>query len=245
MRGLSFVILCLAVSGCGSLKIRDVNSAELSGVKKAAVASFSFYQPHSRKVGLNLGTGRLEADTERDLLSHQDEEVTQTYNDMVKALASRMKWSVTALDDLRQNQSYQKAYDSKMKGWQNKAPPHNKHYVVKNIMDSQSLRRMRQKERDNLMNELAVDAMLEMQVDVNFANSGVKVMGIGSRHPQSTVSFCLYKRGVEKPVWFEGRVLGDVATESVGKTAFFDEDQVTRLGRLSARSAFNKLNPHQ
>lgn len=237
--------VCVILTGCGSLKTRNVNPAELNGVKKVAIASFSFLQPHPRSVGLNLGNGRIEGSTDKDLLSHENDEVTQTYNDAVKSLSAKMKWNVVGLDELRHHPSYRQAYDSKMKGWQNKGPMNDKLFVVKEIMDAQSLRRMRPNERDDLMQSLNVDALMEAQVSVIFANTGMKVMGIGSRYPQAVLMFYMYKKGVEAPVWFEGQVMGDVATESVGKTAFWDENAVTRLGRLSARSAFNKLNPKQ
>lgn len=235
--------IAFGLSACGSIKTRDVNAGELSTVRKVAIASFSFQQPAPSSVGMNLNTGRVEAGADRDVLSHEETEVTLTYTDIASTLNGKMKWQVVSLDELRRNGAYKEAYESKMKGWQNKMPPNNKLFGISEVMDSQSLRRMRLAEKDRLMAGLGVDAVIEMDVQVTFANTGVKFMGIGSRYPQAHVSFWLYKRGVEKPVWFEGQLSGDVSTESVGKTGFFDEKSVTHLGRLSAKSAFNKLNP--
>jgi len=230
--------------GCGSIKTRDVNTKELNQVRRVAIASFSWEQPIATTVALNLGSGKVEGEKVRDFKANESDEVTQSYRDMASALSTRMKWKVTDLDELRTNSTYKEWYDKKMKGWQmGKVAPNHKLFVVENLMDAQSLRRMRMNEKDALMAGLGVDAIIEMQVNVVFANTGMKVMGIGSRYPQAHVLFYMWKKGVEAPVWFEGRMAGDVSTESVGKTGFFDEQAVTRLGRLSAKSAFNKMNP--
>lgn len=243
MRTMGMLVFSFLV-GCGSIKTRDVNTGEVSKVKKVAIASFSWEQPIATSVALNLGTGKVEGEKVRDFKSNESDEVTQSYKDIASALAARMKWKVTDLGEMRANATYKEWFEAKMKGWQNKAPPNNKLFVIENVMDAQSLRRMRTAEKDALMAGLGVDAIIEMKVNVVFANSGMKIMGIGSRYPQAHVMFYMWKKGIEAPVWFEGRMAGDVSTESVGKTGFFDEQAVTRLGRLSAKSAFTKLNPN-
>jgi len=220
------------LSACGSLKTRSVDPAQLKEVRKVAIASFSVTQPPP-------GGGQA------DLIAHKSEEAAQTYTDVVQTLQTKMKWSVVGLDQLRANAEYKKVHDGKMKGWQNKAPMPGKHFIVDEIMDAQSLRRMKPEEKDALMSALGVDALMETQVNVRFATKGVAVMGIGDRYPQATVSFWLYKKGVAAPVWFEGNLQGDPASQSVGKTAFWDENEVSRLGRLSARNAFSKIDAKQ
>lgn len=243
MRTMGMLVFSFLV-GCGSIKTRDVNTGELSQVKKVAIASYSWEQPIPTTVALNLSSGKVEGEKVRDFNANESDEVTQSYKDIASAIGARMKWRVTPLEEMRANSTYKEWYENKMKGWQfGKAPPNHKLFNIENVMDAQSLRRMRMAEKDALMAGLGVDAIIEMKVNVVFANSGMKVMGIGSRYPQAHVMFYMWKKGVEAPVWFEGRMAGDVATESVGKTGFFDEQAVTRLGRLSAKSAFTKLNP--
>jgi hypothetical protein len=221
------ILFIASLTACGSVKIRDVNQAEIKTVRRVAVASFSFQQPHS-----SLGD-----------FSKEDGEVTKSYKDIATALKANMGWSVLGLDEMRGNAVYIKAYNDMMKGWQtNKVPSAGKLLTVPNVMDAQSLRRMKPYERDELMGALGVDALMETDVNVVFASKGITVMGIGSRYPQAYVSLRMYKKGVERPVWFDGRVEGEASNESVGKTGIWDESDVTRLGRLSAKNAFEKLN---
>lgn len=226
-------VLTLSFFGCGSLKVRDVNSAEVKTVRRVAVASFSFLQPQAATV---LGTGA------QDMTAHESDEVTGCWKDIASTLSSNMRWSVLPFDEMRENPAYKTIYDGKMKGWQtNKVPHQGKLYLVPGVMDAQSIRRMKPAERDQLMSALKVDALMEAQVNVSFHVPGMAVMGLGSRHPQAVINFWMYKRGVEAPVWFDGRVVGEASAKSVGATGFFDETEVTRLGRLSARGAFEKL----
>jgi hypothetical protein len=84
-----------------------------------------------------------------------------------------------------------------------------------------------------------VDSIVVARVNVSL--TGTSVMGLGDRFPQSRVSFQIYTRGQEKPVWFDGEIDGEVSRESVGSTAFFDEDLLGRLAAKSADTAFHKI----
>lgn len=227
------LLLTTLLSACGSLKTRSVDPAQVKEVRKVAIASFSLTQPHP---------GGKDA----DMIAYKSEEAALAYTDVVQTLQTKMKWSVTGLDQMRSNPEYKKVFAAKMNGWQSgKAPMVGKHLIVPDVMDAQSLRRMKAEEKDSLMAALGVDAIMETQVNVTFATKGVAVMGIGDRYPKANASFWLYKKGVAAPVWFEGNLEGDPASQSVGKTAFWDENEVSRLGRLSARNAFSKLSTKQ
>ena len=227
-------VLTLCSLGCGAIKLRDVNQSEVQSVHRVAVASFSFLQPQASTL---LGTGAA------DMTAHESEEVTGCWKDIATALKSNMHWNVQPFEEMRGNSAYKAVFEAKMKGWQTgKVPVQGKLYLVPGVMDAQSLRRLKPGQRDQLMDALKVDALMETQVNIVFNTKGVAVMGIGSRHPQAYISLWMYKRGVESPVWFDGRVVGEAADKSVGKTGFFDETEVTHLGRLSAKGAFEKLN---
>jgi hypothetical protein len=225
--------MVLGLSACGSVKIRDVNEAELMKVKKVAIASFSFEQPKNKTSG---GVG----------IAEDSEDAAGALKDISGILAKRMQWTILSADEMRKNPEYEKVYTAKMKGWQmNKVPVPGRLLIAPGVMDAQTLFRMKPPERDALMVALGVDALIEARVSIAFATKGVAVMGIGDRYPQASVIVRMYKRGIEQPVWFDGHMQGEAATESVGKTAFWDEADVTRLGRISARSAFEKVSLKQ
>lgn len=227
-----YSVLSASLVGCGSLKIRDVNQDEVAKVRRVALASFSFQQPQAAAVGGN----------DPNLIAHPSDEVTAAMNDVAASLQRHLRWKVLPVDTMRGNATYKKFYEAKMKGWQSgKAPPTGKLFVAPEVMDAQSIRRMSPSERDELITALGVDAIMETQVTVAF-KAGVAVMGFGPRHPQANISLAMYKKGIDKPVWFEGRMVGDASEKSVGATGWFDENEVTRLGRLSAKNAFDKVD---
>ena len=227
-------LLTLSSLGCGWLKIRDVNKVEVQKVRRVALASFSFVQPQASTV---LGAGGP------DMQTHESEEVTACWNQVASTLKQNMRWNVLPAEQMVASAAYKKVYETKMKGWQtNKVPHQGSLFLVTGVMDAQSLRRMKPSERDLLMDALKVDALLETQVNIAFASSGVSVMGIGPRYPQATINLWMYKRGVEAPVWFDGRMWGEASKKSVGATGYFDPSEVTHLGHLSAKSAFEKID---
>lgn len=229
-RWLVLCALAFGLSACGSIKVRDVNQEEMKNVQKVAVASFSFTQPHSTLTSNQVNIGE------------DNDEAEASLKDIAGTLAKTMKWKMLPLDEMRGNAAYQATYEKKMKGWQmGKVPGNARLLIAKGVMDAQSLIRMKPPERDQLMSALGVDAMMEVAVNVVFANKGVAIAGIGDRYPQAYINLWMYKRGVEKPVWFDGRVVGDASSSSVGKTGFFNELEVTRLGRQSAQNAFSKI----
>jgi hypothetical protein len=139
------------------------------------------------------------------------------------------------------NPGYQKAYERTMKGWQNKMPPSKgeKRFAVEGIMDWDAPRILGPKGREQLIRDLGVDSIVVARVDVML--NGNSIMGIGSRRPQSRLSFQIYTPDQENAVWFDGAVDGEEAKESVGATQFFDEEALKRLAVRSAETAFQKV----
>ena len=106
-------------------------------------------------------------------------------------------------------------------------------------MDFDSARIMGAEGRTALAKALGVDSIIVAEVDIQL--KGTTVMGIGSRYPQARLSFQVYSPEQENAVWFDGGIEGDEAKESVGKTAFLDEEILNRLTVKSASSAFRKI----
>lgn len=231
------VATIIGLTACGSLKRRDVNQSEIRSVRKVAIAAFSFEQPQA-------GLAKLAG--EKNYVPSESNDALLALHDAAKTLQSKLRWQILNVDTMRANEAYKKAYASKMEGFQmGKMPPQGKEFIAPGVMDAQSIRRMKPAERDELMKALGVDAIMEAKANIGFASKGVKVMGVGSRYPQAILHFFVFKKGVEQAVWFEGQIEGVASETSVGKTGFFDEELVTRLGRTSLKTAFEKVGPER
>jgi hypothetical protein len=232
----------LSLSGCGGLKTRNVDEPALARVKKVAVVAFTLDQPAAVKLSLNVGNGQVEGDRGGSLISKNATETDQMLAALQSSLKERMRWSVKQTPEMVKAPGYVSAFDRTMKGFQNKMPPHAgmNRFLAAKVMDFDSVRILGPEGRDALCAALGVDAIVAAKVDV--ALGGTKIMGIGARKPRSSVSLAMYSKGVETPVWFEGRVEGDESSESVGSTNLIDEELLNRLSLESARTAFKKLS---
>ena len=245
MKNLRFSLATLALTlvavGCGSIQTRSKDEAALSNVKKVAVVAFSETEPASRGIGLDLGSGKLGGTDGGTMIPQKGPHVDSMFDELIGSFSTRMKWSVMDKKSMLRNAGYTEAYNKTMKGFQNKMPPGSgmKQYIVDNIMDYDSPRILDVSGRDALITALGVDAIVVARVDVIL--HATTVMGIGSRYPQSRLSFMMYRKGEPKPIWFEGAVDGEKAGESVGKTGFIDEGLLGQLALKSAKTAFAKI----
>lgn len=229
-----FIMLSAIVTSCGMLKTRNVNTAEVDTVQRAAIASFSLVHPNTSSVSYNLGSGKLGVEEDRDLIMKYDPNITKTYLSLKKYFEKNAKWKIIELDEMTTNSSYQKSYADKMNGLQfGKVAEGGIHYGVKKVMDAQSLRRMEQKDKDALMEGLGVDAIIEAKVYIRHIKG----------HPQATLHFTAYKKGVEVPVWFEGAINGNTLSASLGESQLYDLDESLRLSHQAALLSFEKINP--
>lgn len=232
--------LTLFVAGCSSM-VRNHDAAALKRVKRAAIIGFTVYQPDSAKVSLNVGSGNVEADRGGSLITKNSSHVDKMYLSLRRAFSTKRKWKMPDSQSMKAQSEYRKAYDQTMKGFQNKMPPPpgTHQLLVKGMMDFDALRILGQEGRERLMRALKVDAIIAATVRVNL--SGTTIMGIGKRYPQARLSFTVYGRGSEKPIWFDGEVNGDVSETSVGATAFIDTKLLDKLSLQSAKTAFSKI----
>lgn len=233
------LLVCLLMSACAGMT-RSKNEAKVGEVRKVAIVAVSVFQPAARKVSLNLSGGGLQGSAGGSMMTQTGAHVDSMFTELSNALRKNLKWNVMEKSAMVANPGYTQAYDKTMKGWQNKMPPPQGtyHYNVAQVMDFDGPRILDFKGREALMQALGVDAIVVTRMDVILkANT---VMGIGSRRPQATLSFFVYGKGEEKPIWFEGQIMGD-EMESVGKTAFIDENLLGDLALKSARTAFNKI----
>lgn len=240
---LTSTILTLSLlTGCGAFKVRDKNVAEVEKIKKVAVVAFTMDEPAPVQIGLNLGSGKLEANKGGSALTENSPHVDQLLSDLEKAVQSKLRWQVLEHKKMLSNGAYTKAYQDTMEGWQNKMPiPEGQsRFVIDKMLDQDALRIMGPQGRDALIAALGVDAIMMAKINVHIeANT---IMGIGSRYPKSSLSFYVYKKGTENPVWFDGQVEGETSKESVGKTNLFNASDMHRLAAESAKTAFLKID---
>lgn len=239
LKGATLLITGLALSGCAGLT-HQKDEAKVGQVRKAAIVAISVFEPAAAQVGLNLGSGKLEGSAGGTLIPQTDTHVDAMFTELSNSLRTNLKWNVMDKAAMVANSGYAQAYEKTMKGWQNKMPPGQgmKQFNVTQVMDFDGPRILDFKGREALIQSLGVDAIVVARLSVVLnANT---VMGIGSRKPQTHMSFFVYGKGEEKPIWFEGQIKGE-EMQSVGKTAFIDEKLLGDLALKSAKTAFNKI----
>lgn len=234
--------MALALIGCGTIKTKDRNVSETQSIKRAALIAFTADLPARSGIGLNMNSGKAEGSRGGSMLNQNSPETERMMRQVSQAFGSRMKWAMLDPEKATEAPAYREAYKKTMEGWQNKMPPASgtNRFVVRNMMDSECLRILDQPNREKLMQDLKVDALIVSKVDVVL--SGTTVMGVGSRYPQSKMFFQVFKKGHERPVWWE-TLDGKVMEESVGKTGLtLDEKKIADLGLRSLQDGLAKLN---
>ena len=227
-------------TGCAGLT-HHKDEAALSQVKRVAIVGFTVQEPAPATIGLNLNSGHVHGAAGGSLITQYSTDTDQMYSDLVKKFGRNTSWVVVSPSKMKQNPGYQKAYDDTMKGFHNRMPPGEgmNVYGVNGVMDNQSCRLLGADGRSALMKALKVDAIVTAQVDVLL--SGTSIMGIGSRYPQSRLTFQVFTPNKDSADWFEGNLLGKESPTSVGSTAFFDVDTLNRLALASAKTAFDEI----
>jgi hypothetical protein len=236
-----FAAAAALVAGCGLLKTKDVDQASVDAVHKVAVVAYSADLPASAKIGINLSGGGLEGKAGGSMMAQSSHETDEILASLQKSLGANMSWQITNVEAMTANDGYKTAYDKTMKGWQNKMPPNQgtNRFEVKNVMDFDSARILDVAGRDKLINDLGVDAIVAARVST-VLKTGVAVMGIGARHPQTSVTIFVYKKGDAKPIWFQ-TFTGKESEQSVGSTGFTDEGATAKLALESATDAFAQI----
>ncbi len=238
---IAMALVMFSATGCGSLKVRHKDSVAVAKIKKVAIVGMSVDQPASAELGLNLGSGRVEGTRGGSMIAKNSKHVVDMYDSMRRELRKNLKWRIYSRRKLLRQSAYVAAYKDTMEGWQNKmpAPKGKQRFKLKKMLDFQAGRILDVEGRDKLIRQLGVDAIVFVKVDVLL--NGTSIMGIGSRYPQSRIHFQVYDKGAKSPIWFDGGVEGEEAKESIGATAFIDEDLLNKLALKSAKTAFSQI----
>lgn len=224
----AFALVGFVSSGCGSARFKEQD--QVNSIQKAAVVAIGVYQPAREGGGLGTQSGKLMLDSPH---------VTGIYKDLVAELQKNMGWKMATYDQVRGNATFTQAYEKTMKGFQNKVPPGEGEnlYRAEGILDQDSPRILGVEGRNALIDALKVDAIVVVTVRTQL--KGTVVMGIGPRKPQALVTLAVYKRGQEKPVWFDGMIEGAVSEESIGMLG--NKELLDQLVAKSSKTAFAKI----
>lgn len=228
------------LSSCGSLKVRDKNASEVSSIKTVALINLDVTEPRPKELALNLGSGNVEGDSAMGMSQQKSAHVERLYNELQRALAINLKWKVIDKNTMTSNPGFKAAYEKTMKGWQNKmlAGAGSVQFTTKDALDYDSPRILDFEGREKLIRDLKVDAIVAAKVHVSLG--GTSIMGFGPRKPVSVLSFAVYKKGIEKPVWFDGNVKGKEGA-SVGATALWSVEKLQNEAVESAIDAFSRI----
>ncbi len=223
---------------CGSMGVRDIKKDEVAKIKSAAVVGITIEQAASSSISLDAG--KVSGEAGGSIIGKQESYAEDLFVTLSENLKRNLGWKMSDTKSLVNQPGYLKAYKSTMEGWQNKMPVASGYFRVtaKSVMDADAIRILKPEGREILMKELKVDALVVAVI--NLSNE-IPTLGIGSHYPYATVSFQVYSRGQENPIWFDGQVLGEKSKVSSGKTAFFDESILVREGAMSAKDAFTKI----
>lgn len=247
MKTTLFRMICLSAliwtaisnSACSSLKTRDKNSEAVAKIRTAAVVAYTHDTPAAREIGLNLGSGKLEGSSGGSWQNQENPESNELFDKVILAFQKQMQWKVMDSKKMRANPAYAASYKQNMEGWHSRMPPNAgiNRFLAHEIMDFDSARIMDKQGRNQLMKDLNVDSLIAVQSRVILG--GTTVMGIGSRKPTTRITFFVYNRDVEGPIWFD--TLEGQEMQSVGSTAFINETLMHKLALQSADIALAKL----
>jgi hypothetical protein len=219
-------LVLLAAAGCGGLTHRK-DAAAVGQIKTVAIVGLDVVQPRSAVITAPL------------VDVHSDHVVT-IYDALAERLATKLGWTVVPRGDMIANDIYVADYDKTMKGFQNKMLPGDGYnqYAIDHVLDHDSPRILDTGGRDKLIDALRVDAIVVVQVRVEF--TGMSIGGLGGRHPQAIVAFDVYTKGKEKSVWFDS-FQGKETEGSAGATPIFDESKMKDLVVETTKSAIAKM----
>lgn len=250
---LPLLIVLLAntlLTGCSGLRRKyDGNSA--TGIQAVAIAGFETVQPVPPDlVGeLFLTPGKasnpqspMDSLNLIGMIALPSEQATKFYLDARTSLASLLQWKVADREAVRKNPEYQKLFKEWMGPIQSKTPVQRgeSKFHSPEVLDYDSVLRLKAAERDALMQALNVDALAAIKI--NTVIHSATVMGVGNRYPQAVVQFQLFRKGAPDAVWFDVNAEGEKSKTSMGVTRITaDFEKMNQLLLASARTAYRQL----
>ena len=230
---------------------RKHDAQELAAVRSAALVGFEVIQPIPPDIMGELFLGSNKAE-ERNLpmsgmnfagmIAKPSPHARALYDDAVKSLATELGWKFSSAALIQKNSYYKELLKEWMGPVQSKTPIREGEtkFHAPELLDYDSVQRLKQNERDQLMQGLGVDAIAAIKVRTIIHSA--TVMGIGNRYPQAVLEFRLYRKGVKDQIWYDVNAEGLRSKESMGVTRITsDFEKMNKLLAESAKSAYRQL----
>lgn len=242
------VVLGMALSSCSMLSVKKDKVAE---VKKVAVVAFSVQHEMPTGATISLGGGSGDG-TMSPMMAMPKvvkaaDFVDSMYQNFSTHLEKKMSWKVMKQKEVAQNDRYRSVYTAQTSGWQNRppSPEGTEPFAATGILDEWSFKRLSQRERDELMSQLGVDAIAAVNHIVALERGGglKKLVGAVEYSPQATLQFQLFKRGEENPVWSDYKAEGPASDKSIQAIlGHASEDKIFVETIVAANKAYDKLS---
>jgi len=239
-----FLSALILLNGCSTLSVKK---EDMTSIKKVAITGFGSTQDMPAGLVFSLGSKSESPGSNLTVLGPEEEKhVNQMYQDLATTLEKNLKWNVLSRDDVAHSSRYKNIYTQKMEGWHSRpVAGENTHlYHPSGIADAWIMRQLDQKERDQLIDELNVDALILASVRVTLEDQGglKKLVGAGELHPKASLYFEIYKKGIEEPVWRDTWARGESTSEGVGHIlGVTDVDALKKASIVAAWNSYQVL----
>jgi hypothetical protein len=165
-----------------------------------------------------LEEGTLKQDAQSDAV--------RAYGAVESKLESGFGWSVLSRDELVAVPAYQQLDEARSTPGKlgEMGDAWGAGYCPSGVVHWASMIRVKQPERDALIEALGVDAVVVAQFTVSGKDQGVSIGGVGTSRikPQALVQLSVYQKGEKKPVWrgyAQGPKVDEALQGDFGKTA--------------------------
>jgi hypothetical protein len=230
MSALIFTSACSSVQLGPSKVPQAKDKSELDRIKAVAIVGLSSSQP-------SMGIGDVGAKQ----IAGRDSALYSIGEKLAEHLKKRKGWRVLLSKDASRAAAYESFFleakslsaSSGLSGLSNTKK------TLEDSIEFSSLEKVSQSRRDDLMTALQVDALLTADAFVTY--TGFTIGGYGTRYPQVTLTYKLFRKGSSNPIW-SGTSIGKEASESVGFTGFVSGPLVEKGIKESSANAVDTLN---
>ena len=166
----------------------------------------------------------------------------EIYDTVEQGLEGAFDWEVWDYDTLSSHDAYAAAWDTftpkkgrGLAGWGGGMAP-------EGILHNTSTLRLKQRDRDPLIEALGVDALVMVDLTVAGKDQGVRIGGVGTSRvkPRTTAIVTIYVPGEKKHVW-RGGVTGEKTEEAIKNDMGAEDDGRHGLILASIQNAMTKL----
>jgi len=237
-------------TGCSTL---SVQRAALDGVKTVAVVGYTanvrLRDPNDGSGGGVMGMVN-NANAVADMSSGEAQQkrlaqATETYDLLRAKVSEGSGWTVLSRDEVLASPAYRQAFTEHRSAFAGMSQSMGDYRVVPEMLMHHTALELTQAERNALMDELRVDALV--MVAVNFVPGkqtgfSMGIFGKTGVLPKAVVDLTMYDRTSPEPIWRDNAAEGQPASVGVETTmGYFNDDQLLNGMTEAAQSAYDVL----